>query len=191
MAVTVLHCLLTTGCISLVGHQVINVELHMSWTPAATNHLSSKSPLKSLGFFVQAWQRYYMRRALCYLTHKSAVPFCVAENCHRYTCSERSMLSAWFPPLTTPKSGSSVYNCVETSPAPVGKTAASLAVQDFVRVFQSHKGIYHPHSERLALQASSGRRIKMLPVFPECDGNPSKCSFLRPAIWSETCLKRV
>lgn len=123
------------------AHSVYNsVELHMSWTPGAINLLSSKRLLKSSGFFFfLSWQRYYMCRAFCYLTHKSSVPFCVAENWRWNTCSEFSVLSAWFPP-TTPRVAVQFIIVLELVQLLLGKTAATQAAQEVIHVVQSHGG---------------------------------------------------
>lgn len=116
------------------AHSVYNsTELHMSWTPGAINLLSSKKASKILGLFFfgggGAWQRYYMCR-----------PFCVAENCRWNTCSELSVLSAWFPP-TTPRVAVQFIIVLALVQLLLGKTAATQAAQEVIHVVQSHGGI--------------------------------------------------
>lgn len=126
------------------AHSVYNsTELHMSWTPGAINLLSSKKASKILWLFFGgggAWQRYYMCRAFCYLTNKSSAPFCVAENCRWNTCSELSVLSAWFPP-TTPRVAVQFIIVLALVQLLLGKTAATQVAQEVIHVVQSHGGI--------------------------------------------------
>lgn len=171
------------------AHSVYNsTELHMSWTPGAINLLSSRKASKILSryffiFFSLAWQRYYKCILLSYPQKLSVIL------CGRKLALEHLQWIVYVISLISPyytQSGSTVYNCVGTGPAPVGENCSHSSCTGG---YTCSPVAWRNLTPSFRMVSPLSRCIKMLPVFPHHDGNHSKCPSLMSAVWSVTYLK--
>lgn len=169
------------------AHSVYNsTELHMSWTPGAINLLSSKKASKILGpfFFFGLAEILHVPGILLSHTQKLSAILCgrrlPLEHLQWIVCVI-SLISLYYT-----QSGSTVYNCVGTGPAPVGENCSHSSCTGG---YTCSPVAWRNLTPSFRMVSPLSRRIKMLPVFPHHDGNHSKCPSLTSAVWSVTYLK--
>lgn len=170
------------------AHSVYNsTELHMSWTPGAINLLSSKKASKILGLFLGGGD-------LAEILHVQGILLSHKQKLSAILCGRKLPLEhlQWIVcviSLISPyytQSGSTVYNCVGTGPAPVGENCSHSSCTGG---YTCSPVAWRNLTPSFRMVSPLNRRIKMLPVFPHHDGNHSKCPSLTSAVWSVTYLK--